>query len=166
MARVFIGIGSNLGDQNANFYHAAQLLLQNSILIIRRSPIYHTSPWGYLDQPGFLNAVLEIETDAHPLSLLHILKSIEKKIGRQQSQKWGPRIIDLDILFYDHLILKTPELTIPHPLIAERLFVLIPLADLSPDFVHPVLGKTISTLLKEKAARSDGERVEKSSDTW
>jgi 2-amino-4-hydroxy-6-hydroxymethyldihydropteridine diphosphokinase len=112
------------------------------------SPVYETAPWGYTEQPAFLNQVIQAGTDLAPLKLLEYLKSLETALGRKPTFRYGPRVIDLDILFYDDLILETPELTIPHPNMHERAFVLLPLADLAPDLRHPVLGKPVKELLE------------------
>jgi 2-amino-4-hydroxy-6-hydroxymethyldihydropteridine diphosphokinase len=112
------------------------------------SPVYETAPWGYTEQPAFLNQVIQAETDLAPLNLLEYLKSLETALGRKPTFRYGPRVIDLDILFYDNLIMSTPELTIPHPNMHERAFVLLPLADLTPDLRHPILGKPVKELLE------------------
>jgi len=143
---VYLSLGSNLGDRKANL-KAAAAALAPIVGVLRASRIYQTAPWGYLDQPDFLNQVLECETELAPLELLAHLKRIEKTLGRQPGVRYGPRLIDLDILFYDQLVVDLPELTIPHPRAAERAFVLVPLADLAPGLVHPVLMKTAAELL-------------------
>lgn len=148
MLIVYIGIGSNIGDRKENCRKAIKLLKENGIAIKKQSAMYETEPWGVKDQPKFINMAIEVETDKKPEELLRILKEIEKEIGRAESVKWGPRVIDLDILFYDDMILKTQDLEIPHPLIHERAFVLKPLCEIAPDKKHPVTGKTI----KEMAA--------------
>jgi 2-amino-4-hydroxy-6-hydroxymethyldihydropteridine diphosphokinase len=109
--------------------------------------VYETPPWGYTDQPAFLNMVSEAETALEPLALLDRLKALEEKIGRQSSVRFGPRLIDLDILFYADQVVQSDRLEIPHPRLAERAFVLVPLADLAPNLIHPVSRQTISTLL-------------------
>ena len=108
-----------------------------------------TEPWGIKDQPKFINMAIEVDTDLEPGGLLVLLKDIESDIGRTPGLHWGPRIIDLDILLYDDLVIKTPELEIPHPGIADRYFVLRPLAEIAPEIIHPVLNKSIKSLLSE-----------------
>ena len=148
MAIAYINIGSNLGDRKENCQQAIKLIEKNSIAVKKQSRMYETEPWGVKDQPKFINIAIEAETDKKPEELLRILKEIEKEFGRTETVKWGPRVIDLDILFYDDLILKTPDLEIPHPLLHEREFVLKPLCEIAPDKKHPVTGKTV----KEMAA--------------
>ncbi|HEX7975145.1 MAG TPA: 2-amino-4-hydroxy-6-hydroxymethyldihydropteridine diphosphokinase [Anaerolineales bacterium] len=142
---VYLALGTNLGDRLANL-KAAIAGLPPAVRVIASSPVYETPPWGYLDQPAFLNQVARAETELPPEQLLVYLKGLEVQLGRQPSVRNGPRLIDLDILFYDHLILSSPTLTIPHPRIAERAFVLVPLTDLASDLRHPVMGKTIREL--------------------
>jgi len=143
---VFIALGSNLGDRLANL-HAAIAALKPEIYNLVCSPIYETQPWGYLDQPKFLNQVIQAETDLQPADLLSRLKRIETLLGRQPGIQYGPRLIDLDILFFDDLIIDSPPLTIPHPRLEGRGFVLLPLVQLAPDMRHPVLGITIHEML-------------------
>jgi len=144
-----IGIGSNIGNREGNCLKALGLLSARGIIIKKRSSFYETGPWGVRDQPKFINMTLEAETTLEPLKLLESLKSVEEEIGREETYHWGPRVIDLDILFYDDLILDMPDLTIPHPLMHEREFVLRPLAEIAPDKIHPVLKKTVKELLSE-----------------
>lgn len=148
MHTVFIAMGTNLGDRLANLKEGLSAL-PPTVRPDALSPIYETEPWGFEDQPDFLNGVIRAETDLAPGELLDYLKNIEKEMGRRKTVRYGPRVIDLDILFYDDLVLETPELTIPHPSMAERPFVLVPLADLAPEFCHPVLKKKILDLLSE-----------------
>src|SRR5271157_2882601 len=143
---IYLALGTNLGDRIANL-RAAIEALSPEIKVIVESKVYETPPWGYEDQPAFLNMAVKGETGLKPESLLKRLKQLEVQLGREQSFRWGPRLIDIDILFYDDLILESESLTIPHPRLHERAFVLVPLTDIAPDFIHPVLKETIKELL-------------------
>jgi 2-amino-4-hydroxy-6-hydroxymethyldihydropteridine diphosphokinase len=147
---VYLALGANLGDRLGNLRAAIQAL-PPTLRLLAASPVYETPPWGYLDQPAFLNQVILAQTDLAPLDLLRWLKQLEAKLGRQPGERYGPRLIDLDILLYDDLQLETPTLTIPHPRLAERAFVLVPLADLAPDLRPP--GSLLS--IGEILARAD-----------
>ncbi len=148
MATVYIGIGSNLGDREENCGKAVALLIESGVKVIKRSSLYETEPWGFKEQPMFINMVLEIETQIEPEELLKVLKQIEIKLGRVEGKRWMPRIIDLDILVYNDLIIKTSNLEIPHPGMHERTFVLEPLSEIAPDKIHPVFKKTFNDLLR------------------
>jgi len=149
MPIVHIGIGSNLGDREEHCVKAVRLFSEKGIIIRRRSSMYETEPWGVKNQPRFINMAIEGETGLTPAWLLEVLKMIEDEVGRVETYRWGPRVIDLDILFYDDLVMNTPELTIPHPRMHEREFVLRPLAEIAPDKIHPLLKKTIQELLAD-----------------
>ena len=151
MAVVYIGLGSNLGERRENIHQAiASLKAVDSIEIKKGSSLYETEPEGVEDQPHFLNCALEAETSLDSGDLLTVLKDVEKKMGRIRVRKWGPRVIDLDILLYEDLVMKETGLEIPHPLLHERLFVLAPLSEIAPAVVHPVLGKSILDLYRQK----------------
>lgn len=146
----FIGIGSNLGDKIAHCEKAIiEILNIDRHRLIARSSLYRTKPVGYTAQQWFINGVVKIETDLEPLDLHRMLKDVELKMGRKETFPWGPRIIDLDLLFYDTLRMETEELRLPHPRVHQRQFVLIPLSEIDPNFIHPVFKKTAPELLKE-----------------
>jgi 2-amino-4-hydroxy-6-hydroxymethyldihydropteridine diphosphokinase len=142
---VYLALGTNLGDRPANLQVALEAL-PPQVDVLASSPVYRTPPWGITDQPAFLNQAARAGTTLDPGALLKHLKDIEHKLGRIPGIRYGPRVIDLDILFYDDLVLDQPGLTIPHPRLHERAFVLVPLADLAPDLRHPILGTTIIEL--------------------
>jgi 2-amino-4-hydroxy-6-hydroxymethyldihydropteridine diphosphokinase len=149
MSVVYIGIGSNLGNRQENCLRAIELLQKKGIIVKKRSSIYETEPWGVKDQPLFLNMVIEIKTGLKPKELLRILKDVEKEVGRKESLKWGPRIIDLDILLIDNIVLNEDNLKIPHPLMHKREFVLRPLCEIAPDIKHPLLKLSIYELIRK-----------------
>lgn len=145
---IFLGLGTNLGDREANL-RTAKGKLSSLMKIVKESPIYVTPPWGYEDQPDFLNQVIQVTTRLEPTQLLDYLKGIEDDMGRKATFRYGPRLIDLDILFYGQRVIREESLQIPHPRLHERAFVLVPLHDIAPDFVHPVLRETIRDLLSK-----------------
>jgi 2-amino-4-hydroxy-6-hydroxymethyldihydropteridine diphosphokinase len=157
--RCFVGLGSNLGDREANLKAAcARLEELPGLHLLRRSGVYESAPVGVLDQPWFLNAVAEIETTLEPLALLHALKTIEVQLGRQPGRRWGERVIDLDLLLYGNRSIQSSELTVPHPRLWERLFVLLPLAELAPELQAPD-GRPIGDLIAELASSQIVRRV-------
>jgi len=147
MSIAYIGIGSNLGKTEENCKRAINLLINKGLTILKQSSMIETEPWGEEDQPLFINMAVSVETDLPPEKLLNLLKEIETGLGRTETFRWGPRIIDLDILFYDDVVMEKPDLSIPHPHIQDRYFVLRPLAEIAPDLVHPVIKKSIQELL-------------------
>jgi 2-amino-4-hydroxy-6-hydroxymethyldihydropteridine diphosphokinase len=144
---VYVGLGSNVGDREANLREALVRLEAEGIRVVRRSSVYETEPQELRDQPWFLNAVVEVETDLYPLQLFAHLQNVEREMGRRRLTPKGPRNIDIDILFYGRSVIETADLQVPHPRIAQRRFVLEPLTEIAPEFRHPVSGKTASELL-------------------
>src|SRR5437773_4735146 len=149
MNKSFLLTGGNVGKRLENLQQVIELLEKYCGRILQRSSVYETEAWGKTDQPNFLNQVLEIETEMKPESLMDEILKIEQLMGRIRNEKYGPRIIDIDILFFNKEIITRPGLVIPHPELQNRRFVLIPLAELAPQFEHPVLKKSISELLKD-----------------
>ncbi|MFA9492614.1 2-amino-4-hydroxy-6-hydroxymethyldihydropteridine diphosphokinase [Streptococcus sp. E17BB] len=148
-SRAFIGLGTNLGDKQAHLTQAVELMRQTGLTIVKQSSVLETEPWGGVEQDSFLNQVIEIETWLTPEALLDTLLAIEAQMGRIREVKWGPRVIDLDILFVGDKTLYTDNLLVPHPYVAEREFVLQSLAEIAPHYTHPVLNKTMRQLLAE-----------------
>jgi len=150
-----IAIGSNLGTPKKNCIEAIDIISSSpDIKTISKSSFYQTAPVGNTEQDWFINSVIKISTQLNPDILLAVLLEIESKMGRIRKEKWGPRIIDLDLLFYDNLIIKQKDLTLPHPEIQKRNFVLQPLNEIEGNFIHPSLNKSINTLLKESKDNS------------
>ncbi len=149
MNKAYLLTGGNEGDRFLHMQQARANIEHICGRILQVSSLYETAPWGKTDQPDFLNQVLHIETILGPEELLRAILSIEELGGRKRTFKNAPRTIDIDILFYDNLVLEKKGLTIPHPRIADRRFVLEPMNEISPEFIHPVMGKTIRQLLME-----------------
>ena len=142
----YVALGSNLGDKEANLREALELLEERGVEIVKTSTFISTEPYGVTDQPQFLNGVCEVRTSLEPLELLHTLLDIEQEMGRVRLRHWGERNIDLDLLLYEDVVIDTPELKLPHPDMQNREFVLLPLAEIAPELVHPILQKSIEEL--------------------
>ena len=142
----YVALGSNLGDKEANLHKALELLQERGVEIVKTSTFISTEPYGVTDQPQFLNGVCEVRTSLEPLELLHTLLDIEQEMGRVRLRHWGERNIDLDLLLYEDVVMDTPELKLPHPDMQNRDFVLLPLAEIAPELVHPILQKSIEEL--------------------
>lgn len=147
MTEVYLLLGSNKGKQEENLRASCGFIAESCGAVLQNSSLYETEAWGIKQQNSFLNQVIRINTVLGPTELLSVLKSIEKAVGRVETTKWGPRIIDIDILFYGNQVIDLPELKIPHPYIQDRRFTLVPMSEIAPHLIHPVLGKTISELL-------------------
>lgn len=149
MAIAYLALGTNIGNKRRNMITAAALLAERVGDVLALSGFYETEPWGFQSDNAFLNAALQLETSLPPLELLKATQQIEIEMGRTQKSNgaYHDRIIDIDILLYDDLILRTPELTLPHPLMHERRFVMEPLAEIAPNLVHPVLKKTVIEII-------------------
>lgn len=148
MNTAYLSLGSNLGNRGGNLEKALEMLQSGHTRILTFSNVYETEPWGVDGQNKYLNQVTKTETNLEPPELLEFIQEIEEKCGRKRgNMRYEPRTLDIDILFYNSLIMVSEKLIIPHPLIHQRLFVLIPMSDIAPDFRHPVLGKTITELL-------------------
>jgi len=157
---VFLSLGSNQGEKTAICTRAIDEILKlEGSCLVAKSSWYHTQPWGKEDQDWFINGVIQVETTLNPHELLDRLKAIESQLGRRDTGRWGPRPIDIDILFYDHLKITSPELRIPHPRAHERSFVLAPMAEIAPHFIHPVLNQAMSLLLKNAPDRKEVLRI-------
>ena len=153
MARVFLSLGSNMGDRSGNISQAVSLLsISDRVKVVKTSSFYETEPWGNKSQPWFVNAALAIDTDYTPHELLNYCQNIEHQMGRirKENEHWGQRAIDIDILLYDNLVISLDNfLNIPHPLMHLRAFVLVPMLEVKADLIHPVFNKTISQLYDE-----------------
>ena len=156
----YIGIGSNLGTSGENCVEAIEKISTNDhIKIISKSSFYKTAPIGDIEQDWFINSVIRVDTKLNPKELLLTLLNIESEMGRIRKEKWGPRLIDLDLLFYDKLILNQEGITLPHPEMQKRNFVLVPLNEISENLTHPILKKTVKTLLQESSDDSEVKKL-------
>lgn len=161
MAILYVGLGSNQGAREQLMNRALELMEERIGRIVGRSALFETEPWGFVSDHPFLNAVAALETGLEPLDILRITQQIEAELGRKQKSVHGgyaDRTIDIDLLFYDDLCLECPDLVLPHPLMHLRDFVLRPMAELAPDFCHPLLKRTMSDLLQE-LERTSGEKT-------
>jgi len=164
LAIAYLCLGSNLGDKKRNLDQALKEIKNlKMVKVLKTSSIYETEPVGFKDQIWFLNAVIKIKTKLPPLSLLYLLQGIERKLGRVRGKRWGPRKVDLDILLYDNVLLKDEKLTLPHPQIHKRRFVLIPLIELGSRWKHPALHLTPKMLLQKIKT---GQQVKLSGIKW
>ncbi len=145
--KIYLGLGSNLGNREENLHIAQRFIVEKFGTIILLSSIYETAAWGFTEQHSFLNQVICIETKFPPIQVLQIVLEIEKSMGRIREQKWGARIIDIDILYYANKIVSLPDLVIPHPFIQERRFILVPLCEIAGGFIHPKFKQTNLELL-------------------
>jgi len=145
----YISLGSNIGERRKNLAQAISLLKKGKVQIIKKSAVYETSPVGNIEQPWFLNQVLKVQIESEPSSFLQLVKEIEKKMGRTRTRSKGPRCIDIDILLAENRIVRSLELNIPHPELANRNFVLVPLKEIAYDIVHPLLEEKIGDLWRK-----------------
>ena len=158
MERVYLSLGSNMGDRAANIARAIAALGERGIRVTRESSLYETEPVEFREQDWFLNSVFEGETELEPEELMKELLAIERSLGRERRVPKGPRVIDIDVLFYGDRVIHDPGLDIPHPRLSQRRFVLVPFAEIAPGVRHPVSGKTIAELLAETPDRSEVRR--------
>lgn len=147
MKGIYLLLGSNQEDREQNLKFAREHIHLMAGKVVRRSAVYCTAPWGYTDQPDFYNQVLEVNSELSPFGLLAALEKIMSMLGRVRKIRWGERVIDIDILYYGDLIIDKPDLKIPHPRIPDRRFTLVPLCELAPELIHPVLMCDQQTLL-------------------
>lgn len=148
MPIIYLLTGSNIGNSQEHLQTAMAKIAVAVGVVSQQSGVYKTEPWGNKNQQDFLNQVLEIETELNPEEVLRTILAIETEMGRNRLRKWEPRIIDIDLLFYGNTIIRTQNLIVPHPLLHERRFTLLPLAEIAPDWVHPVFHQTVSELLE------------------
>lgn len=145
---VFLLLGGNLGEPSVTFEAARAGISAQYGGIVEASSVYETAPWGVVDQPVFLNQVVVIQTHYHPIDVLQFTQKLEKTLGRERRQRWGPRMIDIDVLYYGDVVMTMPELCVPHPRLHQRRFTLVPLVEIAPHFLHPKLRLTNQQLLE------------------
>lgn len=162
--KYFLSLGSNVGDREKNLARALFLLQEEGVEVLKVSSIYETQPVDLASQPWFYNQIAEIEANVYPRAFLALAKKIEKKMGREEGIQKGPRIIDIDIILAEGTIVRTQELEIPHPRMEKRNFVLLPLMEISPDTVHPLLNESIKDLLKKSNDCSVVKRIKETKD--
>jgi 2-amino-4-hydroxy-6-hydroxymethyldihydropteridine diphosphokinase len=148
MNEVYLSLGSNEGDRREMLRNAIEMLYSSCGQIVKQSSLYETAAWGLSEQPDFLNAAVLVQTELTPIEVLAATHAIEDALGRQRNIKWGQRTLDIDLLLYNDEIINFPDLAIPHPSLQDRRFVLVPLAEIAPEYCHPVLKKTIKELLQ------------------
>ena len=149
MNEVYLQLGSNIGDRLDNLDQSIKIITERIGNVLEKSSVYESTPWGVENQRNFLNQVIFVKSNFDPYTILDLVLQIEKDMGRIRIEKWGERIIDIDILFIDDFIIESENLCIPHEFIAKRKFVLLPMCEIAPSFIHPKLNKTISQLLEE-----------------
>lgn len=159
MKNIYLSLGSNIGERAHNTAQALEQLAAHGVRVVKRSSLYETEPVELREQDWFLNSVAEIETTLRPQELMQVLLKIERSMGRERTVPKGPRIIDMDILLFGSEVVKESQLEIPHPRMADRRFVLVPLAEIAPGAVHPIAKKTIQQLLEDTPDRSEVRRV-------
>ena len=149
MNKAYLSLGSNEGERTLWLDKALWLLSVTCGTLVQMSSVYETAAWGIQDQPDFLNMVVQLETEKNARDLLTAILAVETTLGRHRTVKWGPRTIDIDILFFNDEVINTPDLVVPHPFIQERRFILLPMAEIAAEWIHPVLQKNIATLVAE-----------------
>lgn len=159
MKTIYLGMGSNIGDSHAHLAHAREQIAKCIGAITNVSSVYRTAPWGKTDQADFLNQVIEVCTELDPFQVLEALLAIERNTGRERREKWGARTLDLDLLFYADYRIQTQGLTVPHPRLVDRNFVLAPLAEIAPNLVHPGYNRTVVELLQSSPDHSEVSRL-------